>query len=982
MKTAYKVHSSSVPGTGNKNGVVFGKIKSPNYNGGFPLVLKSSRLPTSNMVKILLIGSGGREHAIAWKLAQSPQVTRVFVAPGNGGTQKTEKLMNVPISATPSSFEGLGKFAHDNHVDLVVIGPEQPLVDGISEFFKKMGIPCFGPSSKAALIEASKSFSKDFMKKHNIPTAEYKTFTEYSEASQYIESITDATRIVIKASGLAAGKGVILPADQQEARDTIRQIMVQKEFGTAGDSVVIEDRLEGPELSVFAFSDGYSTVILPPAQDHKRVGEDDTGLNTGGMGAFCPSPICNETLLKEIHSRVIQPTVDGLRRSGTPYVGLLYAGILLDKVKGVQVLEYNCRFGDPETQAVMLLLESDLYEIMLACVEGRLDSVGVNTRSDLFAANVVVASGGYPGSYQKGHVITGLDGVPDDVIIFHAGTTLDDHSQKVITSGGRVLNVSTTGKTLQEALDKIYSVLPSVQFEGSFYRKDIGRKASQYKKETKGVTYKDAGVDIDSGNNLVDIIKPITKATKRIGCDAEIGGFGGLFDLKPLNMKDPIIVSGTDGVGTKLLIAHKVNVHDTIGIDLVAMSVNDVLAHGAEPLFFLDYFATGKLDVRAAADVVRGIGEGCKRSGCALIGGETAEMPGLYAPGEYDLAGFAVAVVERSEMLPKRVSNGDVMIGLTSSGIHSNGYSLVRHITEKIAGLNYHDEAPFSPGKKMWEILLAPTKIYVKPVLAAIKGHSGVKAVAHITGGGFTDNIPRVFGGANVSGHVRLGSWPFPPLFQWLQKTGNVSTHEMLRTFNCGVGLVLVVAAEQEADVLKTLRENGEEGYVIGQLEDRKEGEEEMSSRPLYSSSSGGGGRNNGYQRKVPMYAIFLVYMTVIHFLLILGNVFVTCVTYHWNQRILLNKVNYLLESKSPATYISDLVLLHQGRILQSIKQVRNQVVMRRASFLNSSHFSSLSCLIGGLECDYCNDGHGIWNLLLWSVTLFQLVESFAQQNC
>jgi len=774
-------------------------------------------------VKVLLIGSGGREHAIAWKLAQSSQVEMVYVAPGNGGTQKSEKLFNVPISAAPSSFEGLGRFAQGNHVDLVVVGPEQPLVDGITEYFKKIGIPCFGPSSKAAQIEASKSFSKDFMKRHNIPTADYKIFREFSEALQYVET-SEPSRLVIKAAGLAAGKGVILPESLQQAKDTVRDIMVNKEFGPAGDDLVIEERLVGPELSVFAFSDGYTVTPLPPAQDHKRVGEGDTGPNTGGMGAFCPSPLSNDNLLKEIKTRVLQPTIDGMRREGKPFVGLLYAGILLDHVKGVQVLEYNCRFGDPETQAVLLLLETDLYDIMQSCVEGHLDSIEIKTKKNVHAANVVVASGGYPGAYQKEKTIQGLENVPENVTVFHAGTVLDAHGA-VVTAGGRVLNVSATGASLQEALDTVYSALPGISFEGSFYRKDIGRTSAAVQK--KGVTYKDAGVDIDSGNNLVDLIKPITKETKRLGCDAVIGGFGGLFDLKPLGYKDPILVSGTDGVGTKLIIAQTMGIHDTIGIDLVAMSVNDVLAHGAEPLFFLDYFATGKLDVNAAAQVVRGIGEGCKQSNCALIGGETAEMPGLYAPGEYDLAGFAVAVVERDQMLPRAVGAGDVMIGLTSSGIHSNGYSLVRHIATKVCSLTYNDEAPFAPGKKLGEVLLTPTKIYVKPVLAAIKAHSGVKAVAHITGGGFTDNIPRVFNKADVTGHVTLGSWPFPPLFRWLKEAGNISDEEILRTFNCGVGLVMVVTSSEVDDVLRTLENNGEKGYVIGKLEDRN-GRKEM----------------------------------------------------------------------------------------------------------------------------------------------------------
>lgn len=325
--------------------------------------------------------------------------------------------------------------------------------------------------------------------------------------------------------------------------------------------------------------------------------------------------------------------------------------------------------------------------------------------------------------------------------------------------------------------------------------------------------YKQAGVDIDAGNNLVNRIKPFAKATSRIGADSDLGGFGALFDLKKCNFKDPVLVSATDGVGTKLKIAIETNKHDTIGIDLVAMSVNDLLAQGAEPLFFLDYFACSKLDVDVASQVVKGIADGCKQAGCALIGGETAEMPGMYKAGDYDLAGFAVGAVERDQILPKETIAGDILIGLESSGIHSNGYSLARYILEQNS-LKFTDK--FSDQKSWADALLTPTKIYVKSCLKAIKTGK-VKALSHITGGGLTENLPRVLS-QNVTPQIDYNSWQRPEIFNHLQKLGNVNEEEMHRTFNCGIGMVLVVDSQGVDEVLDILQQSGEEASIIGKL--------------------------------------------------------------------------------------------------------------------------------------------------------------------
>ena len=341
--------------------------------------------------------------------------------------------------------------------------------------------------------------------------------------------------------------------------------------------------------------------------------------------------------------------------------------------------------------------------------------------------------------------------------------------------------------------------------------------------EKNGLTYSDAGVDIDAGNLMVEKIKPAVRSTRRPGADGEIGGFGGLFDLKAAGFTDPVLVAANDGVGTKLKIAIDANRHDTVGIDLVAMCVNDLVVQGAEPLFFLDYFATGKLDPDQGAAIVEGIAEGCRQAGCALIGGETAEMPGMYSHGDYDLAGFAVGAAERGRLLPAGdISEGDVILGLASSGVHSNGYSLVRKIVT-LSGLAWDAPAPFDSAKSLGEALLMPTKIYVKPLLKAIRETGAIKALAHITGGGFPENIPRVLP-RHLAAEIDLAAVKAPAVFSWLARTGGVEAKEMLRTFNCGVGMIAVVPADKADEVAAVLSREGESVFRLGRMVAREEG--------------------------------------------------------------------------------------------------------------------------------------------------------------
>jgi phosphoribosylformylglycinamidine cyclo-ligase len=342
--------------------------------------------------------------------------------------------------------------------------------------------------------------------------------------------------------------------------------------------------------------------------------------------------------------------------------------------------------------------------------------------------------------------------------------------------------------------------------------------------ERNGLTYSDAGVDIDAGNLLVEKIKPAVRSTRRPGADGEIGGFGGLFDLKAAGFTDPVLVAANDGVGTKLKIAIDAGIHDTVGIDLVAMCVNDLVVQGAEPLFFLDYFATGKLDPDQGAAIVGGIAAGCREAGCALIGGETAEMPGMYSGGDYDLAGFAVGAAERGKLLPAGdITEGDVILGLASSGVHSNGFSLVRKIVG-LSGLDWNAAAPFDNGKSLGAALLEPTRIYVKPLLKAIRETGALKALAHITGGGFPENIPRVLP-KHLAASIDLDAITVPPVFSWLARTGGVAQNEMLRTFNCGVGMIIVVAEKDAARVAEVLSAEGEKVVTLGRMIARAEGE-------------------------------------------------------------------------------------------------------------------------------------------------------------
>lgn len=425
-------------------------------------------------MNILLIGSGGRENALAYKIAESPMLDKLFIAPGNAGCKEYGTLVNMDIN----NFDCVLKFCKENEIHMVVIGPEIPLVEGLADFLMENDILVFGPSKKAAQIEGSKAFAKNLMAKYNIPTAKYKVCRDMDSAIKCIEEIK--LPLVIKADGLAAGKGVIIPKTMDEAISTIKEIMEDKIFGTSGSQVVIEEFLEGEEVSILCFTDGKTIKAMLSSQDHKRIFDNDTGPNTGGMGAYAPAPMMNELLEKRIYEEILNPIIDAMANENCPFKGCLYAGLMV-KDNIPKVVEFNARFGDPETQVVLPLLKTDILKIMLACINGDLHNINIEWEEG-YAVCVVLASSGYPDKYETGFKISGLDNFHnEDIMIFHAGTK--EANGEILTNGGRVLNVVAKDKTLDNAIKKVYNHIEKIHFHNMYYRKDIGAKGLKRLKE-------------------------------------------------------------------------------------------------------------------------------------------------------------------------------------------------------------------------------------------------------------------------------------------------------------------------------------------------------------------------------------------------------------------------------------------------------------------------------------------------------------------
>lgn len=725
-------------------------------------------------MRVLVLGGGGREHAIAWACERYGHT--VTVAPE------------------------LGDVTADD-VDLVIPGPESLLVAGVADECSFRKIPCFGPTSKQARIESSKGYSRHLATSLGVPGPTYERFEELDAERAIAWWRSYGKPVVVKLDGLASGKGVTVPLNDAETEAAIRSTAVLGPF-------VLEERMVGAECSLLALCDGTTAIALPIAQDHKRIGEGDTGPNTGGMGAYAPAPIPHEPA--ELVATFVQPILDYFAQVGTPYVGVLYAGLMLT-ADGPRLVEYNCRFGDPETQAVLPLLDTDLAALAMACTRHDVASVPV-TVNDGAACTVVAAAPGYPADPHLGAPVV-LDGFSTtewsnrserepDAILFPAGV------RDGRTAGGRVLAVTGLGADLAAARAAAYRGMDGVSFPNMQVRRDIGWRAPG----ALLTSYASTGVDIDEGNRAVARMKGAVERTLGPDVLRGVGSFGGVLSARRiLELDDPVLVASTDGVGTKVELAARLGTVRGVGADIVNHCIDDVLVQSARPLFFLDYIAAGELDADLVAEVVTGMAEACEAAGCVLLGGETAEMPGVYAPGAFDVAGTLVGIAERRELLPRDdVAAGDRLIGVRSSGPHTNGFSFLRKLFDWVP----MDATPPGFDRTLGAALLEPHRSYLG-VLDAALATGRVKALAHITGGGLPENLPRVLPDG-VDAEVELGSWPRGPLFELIgELASGVDVHELHRMLNMGIGMV-VVCAEDDVDEVQAAI--AEETWVIGTL--------------------------------------------------------------------------------------------------------------------------------------------------------------------
>jgi len=721
-------------------------------------------------MRVLVIGVGGREQAIAWACRHHGHDVRLASDLGDASASDT---------------------------DLVIPGPEAALVAGVADECVRRGLPCFGPTASLARLESSKSYARELATMLGIPGPRFASFDDADAAIAWWRNLDRP--VVVKLDGLAAGKGVTIPDGEAATIEAIRAT------SSGNGKFLLEERLRGPECSLLALCDGVRAIALPLAQDHKRLGEGDTGPNTGGMGAFAPAPVPYDP--DDLVAEFVQPVLDHFAAAGTPYVGVIFAGLMLT-ADGPRLIEYNVRFGDPEAQAVLPLLETDIAELALLATQGSIDQLPVIVRAQS-ALTVVATAAGYPDAPVAGAEITddvvsgaiGVDGTT--TLRFDAGVDADGR-----VAGGRVLAVTGIGFDLAEARRAAYDHIERIHFDGMQVRRDIGWRALG----AELTSYAAAGVDIDEGTRAVSEIKAAVEATHDTGVLKGVGSFGGVFSAKAiLELDDPVLVASTDGVGTKVELAARLGMVRGVGTDIVNHCIDDVLVQSARPLFFLDYIAASVIDADLVAEVVRGMADACKAAGCALLGGETAEMPGVYLPGAFDIAGTLIGVAERSELLPRPdVAAGDVLIGVGSSGPHTNGYSLLRKIFDWIP----MDVVPDGFDRPLGETLLEPHRSYLDVLRGALDcGH--VKALAHITGGGLPENLPRVLP-ADVDARIELGSWPVSPLFQLVRElTPQMATEELYRTLNMGVGMVIVCAPGDAAAVQATI---DEPTWLIGEL--------------------------------------------------------------------------------------------------------------------------------------------------------------------
>uniref|UniRef100_A0A670XXR9 ATP-grasp domain-containing protein n=1 Tax=Pseudonaja textilis TaxID=8673 RepID=A0A670XXR9_PSETE len=736
--------------------------------------------------RVLVIGRGGREHALAWKLAQSLHLKQILIAPGNAGTANDGKMSNSDVLISNHTI--LSQFCKDHNIGCVIAGPETLLAAGIVDDLVAAGIQCFGPTAMAAQLGTNRYFTKIFLDQHGIPTARWKAFSNPKEACAFINS-ADFPPLVIKPSNFDSRKKIVLASNRADASKAAQDIL---------QSLLLS-------FQYLCFVDGTTFIPMPPVSVQKQLLNDHQSASIIGIGAFAPFPKVSDVLLEKIKSTLLQHILESMKQEGMSYAGVLQVELMLTKY-GVKVLSVGCHFGDPQCQIILQLLKSDLYEVIQAALSGQLCNSILAWSDNCTAVSVSMENGSYLQGHKKSMEITGLLQANElGLGIFHGATIIKEG--KVLSNGNRILTVTAVKQDIMSALEAIYKGLAVISIQGATCGKETSHQTIAFFRQFVYVK----------------------------SCPGRDGSIPAFFDLKASGYRDPILVSHAKGIGTKFKIAQLCSKHDMIGQDLVAICVNDLLVQGAEPLFFHGHFAFGKLDVGVAqlTQVISdGIAEACKVAGCTFLGRETNEMPATCAAGEYNLVGFAVGAVERSTKFPQQgnIVNEDLVIGIASSGLHHQGFDLVRKIF-LTSSLHYFSPVPGGYGNyTLGEQLLTPTKIYSRALLPVLRS-GNVKAFIHIADGGllggFSQILPERF-----SVVLDTQKWKIPPVFSWLQEEGNLSEEEMGHIFNCGIGAILIVQREAAKKVLKDVQEH-EDAWVIGKVVHRTAGYPQVEIKNL-----------------------------------------------------------------------------------------------------------------------------------------------------
>ncbi|KAM3836261.1 trifunctional purine biosynthetic protein adenosine-3-like [Vipera latastei] len=783
--------------------------------------------------RVLVIGSGGREHALAWKLAQSPHLKQVLVAPGNAGTVNDGKMSNSGVLISNHTI--LSQFCKDHNIGSVIAGPETLLAAGIVDDLVAAGIQCFGPTAKAAQLGTNRYFTNIFLDQHGIPTARWKAFSNPKEACAFINS-ADFPPLVIKPSGSGPRKKIVLASNRADASKAAQDILQDNMCYHSEDSsetVIVEELLKGEEFSYLCFVDGATFIPMPPVRVQKQLLNERQSPSIIGIGAFAPFPKVPEVLLENIKSTLLQHILEGMKEEGLSYAGVLQIELMLTK-HGVKVLSVGCHFGDPQCQIILQLLKSDLYEVIQAAVAGQLCNSILAWLDNCSAVSVSMENGSYLQGYKKSIEITGLLQAKElGLEIFHGATVIKEG--KMLSNGNRILTVTAVKQDIMSALEDIYKGLAVISIQGATYGKEISLQTIAFFRQFVSPSYEDRISDSIACSILDHSSVLSTARGTKLGCPGHNAIIPAFFDLRASGYRDPILVSHAKGIGTKRKIAQLCNKHDTIGQDLVAICVNDLLVQGAEPLFFHGHFAFGKLDAGVAhltQAISDGIAEACKLAGCTFLGRETNEMPATCAAGEYNLVGFAVGAVERGMKFPRQgnIVNEDIVIGIASSGLHHQGFDVVKKIF-LTSSLHYFSPVPGGYGNyTLGDQLLTPTKIYSRALLPVLRS-GNVKAFIHIADGGlsgaFSQILPERF-----SVVLNTCEWKIPSIFSWLQEEGNLSEEEMVQIFNCGIGAVLVVQTEAAKQVLKDVQKH-EDAWVIGKVVHRTAGYPQVEIKNL-----------------------------------------------------------------------------------------------------------------------------------------------------